>query len=105
MNATMWSAQLQVPVLPNRDHIRGSDFARVTLLEYGDYECPYCRVAHAIINRIQTQLQSQMRFVFLGVNGTPTFYINSVRDDGAWDFSALSTALSGAMSPPIGVEG
>jgi protein-disulfide isomerase len=35
------------PVLPNRDHIRGPAFARVTLLEYGDYECPYCSVAHA----------------------------------------------------------
>jgi hypothetical protein len=64
MNATVWSAQLVVPVLPNRDHIRGPAFARVTLLEYCDYEGPYCSVAHAIINRIQTQLQSQIRFVF-----------------------------------------
>jgi protein-disulfide isomerase len=64
MNATVWSAQLAVPVLPNRDQIRGPAFARVSLLEYGDDECPYTSVAHAIINRIQTQLQSQMRFVF-----------------------------------------
>jgi hypothetical protein len=59
MNATVWSAQLVVPVLPNRDHIRGPAFARVTLLEYCDHEGPYCSVAHATINRIQTQLQSR----------------------------------------------
>jgi hypothetical protein len=35
MNATVWSAQLVVPVLPNRDHFRGPAFPRGSLLEYG----------------------------------------------------------------------
>jgi protein-disulfide isomerase len=64
MNASQWGATLVMPVLPERDHIRGPASASVTLLEYGDYECPYCHAAHAVVNAIQTQLQSRLRFVF-----------------------------------------
>jgi protein-disulfide isomerase len=34
--------QLAVPVVLGRDHLRGSQGAVVTLVEYGDYECPHC---------------------------------------------------------------
>jgi protein-disulfide isomerase len=188
MNTTQWNATLTMPVLPERDHLRGPASASVMLVEYGDYECPYCRAAHAVVNSIQTQLQSRLSFVFRhfplttvhphaqaaaeaaeaagsqhkfwqmhdtlfatdapltsnlfiaaaaalgldmssfhseltrhvhvphiredfmtgvrsGVNGTPTFYINAVRYDGAWDFPALTGALNRAMAPPIGVSG
>jgi protein-disulfide isomerase len=186
MNTTVWSAKLAAPVLPNRDHIRGPASARVTLLEYGDYECPYCSVAHGIVHRIQTQLQNPVCFVFRhfpittvhphaqlaaeaaeaavsqgkfwqmhdalfaserplsratiniaaatiglnldsfgdeirrhvharriredfisgvrsGVNGTPTFFINSVRYDGPPDFPSLSTAITRAITMPVKV--
>jgi protein-disulfide isomerase len=47
-----------------RDHVRGSATAPVTLLEYGDYECPYCRAAHPILDALQRQLGDGLRFVF-----------------------------------------
>jgi Na+/H+ antiporter NhaA len=43
---------LDVPVDPNRDHIRGPAKAPVTLLEYGDFECPYCGQAEAVIREL-----------------------------------------------------
>jgi protein-disulfide isomerase len=57
------SPRLTPPVGP-RDHVQGSAAARVTLLEYGDYECPYCGAAYPIVKEIQERLGSEVRFVF-----------------------------------------
>ena len=57
-------AQLSLPVSIKRDHIRGKSNAPITLVEYGDYECPHCGQAHAVVNEIQTHLKDQLRFVF-----------------------------------------
>ncbi|MGI9183404.1 MAG: Na+/H+ antiporter NhaA [Solirubrobacteraceae bacterium] len=43
---------LAVPVDPERDHIRGPEGAAVTLLEYGDLECPYCGQAETVIREL-----------------------------------------------------
>jgi protein-disulfide isomerase len=162
-----------------RDHAEGPENAAVTLVEYGDYECPHCGRAYPIVREIQKQLGARLRFVFRnfplkemhphaqhaaeaaeaaavqgyfhemhgalfehqdalsdrhlteyaaaiglqrarfqqeladhthaprvredflsgvrsGVNGTPTFFINGVRHDDAWDFQTLMEALSAA---------
>jgi protein-disulfide isomerase len=43
---------LSVPVDPDRDHIRGPEDALVTLVEYGDFECPYCGLAEPVIRQL-----------------------------------------------------
>jgi protein-disulfide isomerase len=181
MNATRWEAALTSPVTQGRDHIQGPADAGVTLVEYGDYECPYCGAAYPIIKEIQARMGQQLRFVFRnfpintshphaeqaaeaaeaaaaqgefwamhdllyenqqrlgdgdlhayaqrlgldvdrfdrelgdrvyaarvhedfltgvrsGVNGTPTFYINGVRHDDAFDTETLLSALQRATA-------
>ena len=53
-----------MPVSEDRDHIQGSSDAPVTLVEYGDYECPYCGAAYPILKDIQRRMGEQLRFVF-----------------------------------------
>jgi protein-disulfide isomerase len=52
------------PPVSEHDHSAGPDNAPVTLVEYGDYECPYCGMAHPIVQSIQRKLGDQLRFVF-----------------------------------------
>lgn len=170
--------KLVVPV-DKDDHAAGPASAPVTLVEYGDFECPHCRRAYPIVKAVQSRLGSRLRFVFRnfpltethphaehaaevaeaaavqnkfwpmhdmlferqfalqdddlvdyaaevgldaeqvrkdlkahtyksavredfmggvrsGVNGTPTFFINGVRHDGAWDEGSLLEALERA---------
>ena len=56
-------AKLKVPVGP-ADHAQGRADAPVTLVEYGDYECPHCGRAHPIVKALQKRFGSQLRFVF-----------------------------------------
>ena len=169
-------ARLGLPV-GERDHVRGPATAPVTLVEYGDYECPYCRAAVPIVQELHGLMGDQLRYVFrhfplaklhphaqhaaeaaeaagaqgrfwemhdllyenqdaledeylaryaatlgldaeplikevhagahtarirddfrsgarLGVNGTPSFFINGVRYDGATDVEELLAALT-----------
>jgi protein-disulfide isomerase len=64
MRATQWESRLILPVSEDRDHVQGSAGARVTLVEYGDYECPYCGEAYPIVRDIQERMGEQLRFVF-----------------------------------------
>jgi protein-disulfide isomerase len=52
------------PPVTERDHIAGPGDAPVTLVEYGDYECPYCGMAYPIVKAAQRQLANDLRFVF-----------------------------------------
>ena len=171
-----------------RDHIQGPAGAPVTLVEYGDYECPHCGRAYPIIKKVWERMGRRLRFVYRnfplreshphaqhaaeaaeaagaqgkfwemhdrlferqfalddeylveyagdlgldiarfreelaagvyeprvredfrsgvlsGVNGTPTFFVNGMRHDDAWDFEPLAAALERAAAtrePPPG---
>ena len=52
------------PLVSADDHTSGPEDAPVTLVEYGDYECPYCGAAHPIVQEIQRNLSPSRRFVF-----------------------------------------
>ncbi len=52
------------PPVSDADHTAGPVFAPVTLVEYGDYECPYCGRAYPIVKAIQKSLGRRLRFVF-----------------------------------------
>jgi protein-disulfide isomerase len=175
-------ALLRAP-LSDRDHAQGPPDAPVTLIEYGDYECPHCGRAYPIVKEVQRRLGRRLRFVFRnfplrevhphaehaaeaaeaaasqgkywemhdtlfehqsalgdrqllqyavtiglaaeqfaqelashehtrhvradflggirsGVNGTPTFFINDIRHDDAWDADTLVGALEAAVGAP-----
>jgi protein-disulfide isomerase len=64
LSKTQWNAELTMPVSDERDHIQGPADAAVTLVEYGDYECPYCGAAYPIIKQVQARMGEQLRFVF-----------------------------------------
>ena len=49
---------------PERDHISGSADGSIKLLEYGDYECPFCAEAQPIIKEIQRRLSDDLLFGF-----------------------------------------
>jgi protein-disulfide isomerase len=185
MSTTQWEAVLTVPVTEDRDHIQGPADAAVTLVQYGDYECPYCGAAYPIIKQVQARMGERLRFVFRnfpittshphaeqaaeaaeaaatqgrfwemhdllyenqerlrdqdlrgyaetlaldldlfdlelaehvhaervredfmsgvrsGVNGTPTFYINGVRHDDAYELETLLAALERAAATDPG---
>lgn len=55
---------LAVPVDPERDHIRGPADAAVTLVEYGDLECPYCGQAETVIRELVGQFGRELRYVW-----------------------------------------
>jgi protein-disulfide isomerase len=61
---TEFGGDLVLPVSEERDHVQGPAAAPVTLVEYGDYECPYCGAAYPIVKQVQARLGGQLRFVF-----------------------------------------
>ncbi|MBV8672808.1 MAG: thioredoxin domain-containing protein [Acidobacteriaceae bacterium] len=172
--------ELRTPIGPE-DHTQGDPNAPVTLVEYGDYECPHCGRAYPIIKRLQEHFGGKLLFVYRnfpltrthpnaepaaeaaefaatqgkfwemhdllfehqnrlgpklyeelaiqlgldpvgltdaldsgqfrervradfmggvrsGVNGTPTFYINGQRHDGAFDYRFLVEAIASVLS-------
>src|SRR5271154_3221692 len=56
-------ALLSIPVGPD-DHTSGPLDAKLTVVEYGDYQCPYCGQAYPIVEQLRAAFADSMRFVF-----------------------------------------
>lgn len=58
------AATLDPPVDLARDHVRGPEDAPVTLVEYGDFQCPYCGEAYPVVKELLARFPGRVRFVF-----------------------------------------
>lgn len=58
------AAQISTLPMPDRDHIQGPSDAPIKLVEYGDYECPYCGQAYPVVKEIQERLGARLCFAF-----------------------------------------
>jgi protein-disulfide isomerase len=56
-------ASLKVPIT-QRDHVQGDDGAPLTLVEYGDFECPHCGRAYRVVKELQERFDDQIRFAY-----------------------------------------
>ena len=58
------TAQRLAPPVTDLDHVQGDGSALVTLIEYGDFECPSCGKAYPVLKRVKQRLGDRLRFVF-----------------------------------------
>jgi protein-disulfide isomerase len=63
MSSSIPKSKLTLPTA-GRDHIQGPIDAPIALVEYGDYECPYCGEAHPIVKAVQKRLGNRLCFAF-----------------------------------------
>jgi protein-disulfide isomerase len=63
MSPPSHAISLAVPPEPT-DHLQGSEHARVTLVEYGDFECPSCKVAVTAPKLLLERFPNKIRFIF-----------------------------------------
>jgi protein-disulfide isomerase len=61
---TVWGTALARPVSGDRDHIRGPVDAPVSLVEYGDFECPFCGAARGVVDAVQAAAGDLLQFVY-----------------------------------------
>lgn len=52
------------PSVSKTDHVQGNDNADLTIVEYGDYQCPYCGAAYPVLKELMKEFKGQVKFVF-----------------------------------------
>ncbi len=93
MSAPFLMGRLRAPVSPD-DHLQGPPDAPVTLVEYGDYECPFCGEAYYVVKDLQARFPEELRFAF---RNFPLASIHPHAQDAA--FAAEAAALQGSFWP------
>lgn len=95
-------------VNPERDHVRGPDDAPVTLVEYGDFECPYCGQAESVIRELLAEFGDDVRYVWRhlplnDVHGSAQLAAEAVEAAGAqgkfWEMYDALLAHQDALTP------
>jgi protein-disulfide isomerase len=103
------SAKLTQPVSA-RDHAEGPADAPLTLVEYGDYQCPYCGAAYPVVKRLQKKLRKKLRFVFRNFPVTQTHPYALIAAETAeaaalqgkfWEMHDLLFEQQGFLKPDI----
>jgi Na+/H+ antiporter NhaA len=99
---------LTAEVDPEYDHIRGPDDAPVTLVEYGDFECPYCGMAEGTIRELLSQHGGDVRYVWRHLplsDVHPSAQLASEASEAAaaqgkfWEMYDLLLAHQGELTP------
>ncbi len=99
---------LSEDVDPERDHIRGPDDALVTLLEYGDFECPYCGQAEDVVRELLSSSTDDVRYVWRNlplndVHSSAQLAAEAAEAAGAqgrfWEFYDALFAHQGTYTP------
>ena len=94
---------------PDRDHIRGPDDAAVTLLEYGDFQCPFCGQAEQVIRELLLAAGTDVRYVWrhLPLNDVHPFAQRAAEaaeaaaaQDRFWEMHDVLLENQDALSPP-----
>lgn len=57
-------AAVMRPVTKGRDHVRGNPSAPVTLIEYSDFECPFCKSFHSTVKKAVDESKGQVKWVY-----------------------------------------
>jgi Na+/H+ antiporter NhaA len=100
---------LALPVDPAVDHVRGPEDAAVTLVEYGDFQCPHCGQAEPVVREVLGTTDGQVRFVFrhlplTDVHDQAQIAAEAAEAAGAqgkfWDMHDLLFANQAALHPP-----
>lgn len=100
--------ELLRPVDPERDHIRGRVDAPYTLIEYGDFECPFCSKATGSIREVREFFGDDLRYVFRHLpieRDHPRAYQAALASEAAaaqgkfWEMHDLLFAHSDALEP------
>lgn len=55
---------MAIPAVLDKDHVRGPKNAPITLVEYGDFECPHCGRAYTYLKELQEELGDKLRLVY-----------------------------------------
>jgi Na+/H+ antiporter NhaA len=94
---------------PARDHVRGPDDAPVTLVEYGDFECPYCGQAEGVVRELLDSFGDELRYVWrhLPLNDVhPYAQLAAEASEAAsadgrfWDYYDALLGHQDALAPP-----